>query len=94
MGKGLPLAAWDRVCMPKHKGRLGLRKMDTSNKAFQCKLAWQILTNEDSIWTRLMRDKYIEIKEFLRVITRPTGSPVWKSVMNSRQLLKKELFEK
>ena len=34
MAKGLALVAWDRVCMPKHKGGLGLRKMDAINKAF------------------------------------------------------------
>jgi len=80
--------------MPTNKGGLGLRKMDTINKAFQCKLAWKILTNEDSIWTRLMRDKYLKNKEFLVYAIRPTDSHIWKNVMNCRQLLRKGMIWK
>jgi len=32
--KGLHLIAWDRICMPKAKGGLGLRKANAVNKAF------------------------------------------------------------
>ena len=50
MDKGLPLIAWDKICMPKSKGGIGLRKTEAVNTAFQCKLAWKILTNNDSVW--------------------------------------------
>ena len=70
--------------MPKNKGGFDLRKTDAINKAFQCKLTWKILTNEDNIWTLLMRDKYIRNKEFLMYAIRPTNSSVWKSVLNYR----------
>ena len=36
--------------------------MDAINKTLECKLAWNILTTEDSIWTRLMHDKYLKNK--------------------------------
>jgi len=47
--QGLPMIAWDKVCMPKVIGGLGLRKTEPTNKAFQCKLAWKILTVEPSL---------------------------------------------
>ena len=47
--KGMPLIAWDLVCRPKDRGRIGLRKTAAVNIAFQCKLAWKILTNNESL---------------------------------------------
>ena len=37
--KGMKMITWDKVCMPKARGGLGLRKAEAINKAFQCKLA-------------------------------------------------------
>ena len=67
--KGLNLIAWDKICMPKVKGRLGLRKTEAINKVFQCKLAWIILTDEEIIWIREMRIKYLKqlFKESIRL---------------------------
>ena len=33
--RGLPLIAWDKICLPKSKGGLELHKADAINKAFQ-----------------------------------------------------------
>ena len=51
MDKGMSLVAWDRICRPKEKGGIGLRKTAAVNIAFQCKLGWKVLTNNDSIWS-------------------------------------------
>jgi len=37
--KGLPSVAWDKICLPKTKGGLGIRKAEAINQAFQDKLA-------------------------------------------------------
>ena len=64
--KGLKLIAWDRVCRPKTQGGLGLRKIGVINKAFQDKLAWKIMTDEENIWVRIMRSKkYLKKHTFL-----------------------------
>ena len=70
--------------MPKLKGGLGLRKAEAINKAFQCKLAWKILTNEESIWVRGMRVKYLKNQDFLKCSKKAS---VWKSIVNCRQIL-------
>ena len=62
--KVFPLIAWDNVCRPKFKGGLGIRKNDDANKALTTKLGWRILTDNDNIWTRIMRDKYVKNKNF------------------------------
>jgi len=86
--KGLKLIAWDKVCMPKVKGGLGLRKTEAINKAFQCKLAWKILTDEDSIWVR------VKHYNFLSCPMKTSDSPVWKSLLKCRQLFDREWYGK
>jgi len=50
VGKGITLT-WEKICMPKNKGGLGLCYTDAVNKAFQCKLAWKVITNDKGLWT-------------------------------------------
>jgi len=59
VNKGLPLVAWEKVCMPKDMGGLGLRRAHDVNLAFQSKLAWKILRDNSSMWASIMRAKYI-----------------------------------
>ena len=62
--KGLPLVAWDKVCRPKKHRGLGLQKTAAVNQAFQCKLAWKILTKQNSMWVRIMCNKYLAHQGF------------------------------
>ena len=64
MNKGMSLAAWDQICRPKEKGGIGLCKTAAVNTAFQCKLVWKILTNNESIWARILRSKYLHNPDF------------------------------
>jgi len=57
--KGLPLVAWNKICRLKQNGGIGLRKTAAINQAYQSKLAWKIFTNQNSMWVRLMRNKYL-----------------------------------
>ena len=92
--KGQPLLAWDKVCMPKSKGGLGLRKIESVNKAFQCKLAWKVLTNETSLWIQLLKDKYLKDTTLFKYKKKNTDSPVWKSLLSCRDLLRQGLMWK
>ncbi|XP_010520746.1 PREDICTED: uncharacterized protein LOC104799794 [Tarenaya hassleriana] len=55
----LSLANWDLVSSLKNLGGLGIRPIQRFNKAFLMKLAFQFITKQDSLWVRLLRDKYI-----------------------------------
>ena len=80
--------------MPKNKGGLGLRKIDSVNKAFQCKLAWKVLTNETSLWIQILKDKYLKDTTFFEYKKKSTDSPVWKSLLSCRDLLRQGLMWK
>ena len=64
MDKGISLVAWDQICRHKEKGAIGLCKIAAVNIAFQCKLASKILTNIESIWTQILRRKYLHNQDF------------------------------
>jgi len=57
--KGLPLISWDKTCQPKSRDELRLRKVEATNKAFQCKLAWKIFTDIRSYRVKSMTAKYL-----------------------------------
>ena len=92
--KGLPLIAWDKVCMPKSRGGLGLQKTEVVNKAFQCKLALKILTNAPSIWVQSIRAKYLHTTNLFCCKQKNTDLPVWKSLLKCRGLLQKGILWK
>ena len=52
--KVFTLVSWDNVCRPKSEGGLGIRKNDEVNRATITKLGWRILTDNDSIWVKIM----------------------------------------
>ena len=85
--RGFPTVSWDKICRPKKFGGLGLRKIEAINNAFQCKLAWKILTNQTSYRVRSMKLKYLHQGSYLNCTLKPSDSPVWESVVCSKDVL-------
>jgi len=88
------MISWDKMCMPKSKGGLGLRKTEATNKAFQYKVAWKVLIGAPSLWIQAMREKYIYNVDFLNYKRRDTDSSVWENILKGRELLKEGLIWK
>lgn len=55
----LYLKRWNQVCQPKEHGGLGIRNMGDFNEAMISKLAWQVTTDDQNIWTQLIHAKYL-----------------------------------
>ncbi|XP_074266100.1 uncharacterized protein LOC141588565 [Silene latifolia] len=54
-----PLVSWEKVCVPKDEGGLGIRHNIAWNLASICKLSWWIYSNQDSLWTICkVKDKF------------------------------------
>lgn len=45
----IPLINWDTSCLIKEEGGVGLRKMESQNKALGAKLAWKIYKNPNRL---------------------------------------------
>ncbi|KAG8372571.1 hypothetical protein BUALT_Bualt12G0079900 [Buddleja alternifolia] len=91
-GKGnLRLCSWNFICSPKEFGGLGLRKLRDMNRALVSKLAWKICV-ESSLWTNFLRSKYLRDTHFLDQNETPrSSSKIWKSIMASKDSIKKGL---
>ena len=63
--KGLPMVALDACYRLKRAEGLGLRRIEATNKAFQCKLAWKSLRRSPGLWIQSMNKKYLQNSNFL-----------------------------
>lgn len=73
---------WNSICKSKKKGRLGLSNLKVMNKACHAKLGWSFKTRNSSIWSSLMKTKYI----YKRLVTsslstKPSDYHLWKSIV-------------
>jgi len=74
--RGFSTISWDKICWLRKLGGLGLRKIEAINNAFQCKLAWKILTSQNSYWVRSIESKYLHKGCFLTCSRKPSDPPV------------------
>ena len=52
------LVNWERVCVGKEEGGLGLRKLAPLNKALLGKWVWRFAWAKDEMWKRVLVAKY------------------------------------
>jgi hypothetical protein len=62
--RNLSLKSWSSMCIPKALGGLGLRQMKAMNLALITKLGWKFISNQDSLWVKQFRAKYIKYGDF------------------------------
>jgi hypothetical protein len=67
---------------------MGLRNLEELNRALYVKLIWKII-NEEGIWAKYMKRKYIGNKSFWEISERLDDSGVWKFILKNRQEARK-----
>jgi hypothetical protein len=75
------LISWDTICSPKDSGGLGFRKLRDVNLVSMMKLGWRIITNPDSLWARVLWQKYkcnADYNPYVREIH--NASPTWRGI--------------
>lgn len=83
------LVSWDTLCKSKEEGGLGLRRSKDMNKAMLTKLAWRLLHEEDTTWSRLLRSKYaVSIDGPIEFRNRQRSSLVWQGLVWCSEVLR------
>ncbi|CAN1148040.1 Uncharacterized mitochondrial protein AtMg00310 [Linum perenne] len=68
-------------------GGLGFQKFYDFNLAFVAKMAWEILTQPEALWVRILKGLYHPKSDFLQVIRHHRVSWIWSSVMEGHKIL-------
>nr|XP_025692428.1 uncharacterized protein LOC112794656 [Arachis hypogaea] len=82
-GRKPHLISWEKVCLPKSQGGLGLRPARVLNNANLMKLAWKLIHNKDALWVKIVRSKYGCGDDSLPLITKHlSSSNAWKGIFH------------
>ena len=79
------LAKWNMLCRPKEQGGLGIQDLDVQNKCLLSKWLFKLI-NEDGVWQRLLRNKYLGTKTIAQVEKKPCDSHFWSGLMKIKTL--------
>ena len=52
------MVSWEKVCMGKVQGGLGVRMASLMNNAYLMKLAWEVFCDCRKLWVDVMKSKY------------------------------------
>jgi len=63
-GRGINWFSWDKLTMRKEYGGMGFRHFFGFNLAMLGKQGWNLLTNQDTIVTRIYKAKYFPKSDF------------------------------
>jgi hypothetical protein len=89
------LVNWDKLCLPKSQGGLGLRDPGKLNQVMGAKIWWRWLKNPTAAWTQLWKQKYaphIPEDQAIRLNNHIQGSNIWNTAWQNRTLVQHHAF--
>ncbi|XP_074266666.1 uncharacterized protein LOC141589945 [Silene latifolia] len=75
-----PLVSWEKVCVPKDEGGLGIRHIIAWNLASICKLSWWIYSNQDSLWVQWVHHIYMKDVPWSLYTPKHDSPWTWKTI--------------
>ena len=90
--KGFPLVKWMKIVLPKSRGGWGIKNLNLFCKALAAKSLWRLVENLDTLWGRIMREKYCPNASIEEWFHQPTkthkgGSLCWKAFVEAFPLV-------
>ena len=76
---------WETVCLPKDKGGLDIKDLQTFNYALLSKWRWQLFKNQGEMWSRILISKYGRWRSLDEERRSSYHSPWWKDLMSINQ---------
>lgn len=85
----LLIIKWDVVTNPRKKdGGLNIKEARILNQAMLAKLGWKMMSDPETLWVRVFKNKYLKNSSFLDVAVKPNASYVWKSIASTRDIIR------
>ena len=80
----MSMVGWDKICMPKKHGGLGLKKMDEMNQALLMKLSWEVISNSNKLWVQVFCSKYgLESRNLPVSLPDKSGSRILRAIRST-----------
>ncbi|KAJ9536733.1 hypothetical protein OSB04_un000118 [Centaurea solstitialis] len=86
--KGKCKLSWDVVCLPIQSGGLGIRRLNTWNRALVSKHIWDILTNRTSLWVSWIRRFRIHNGSFWTIRSRGNWPWIFRKILDLRDSIR------
>lgn len=90
-GRGINWLRWEKLAMRKEHGGMGFRHFYGFNLAMLGKQGWHLLTNQDTILSRVFKAKYYPKSGFLEAKLGHNPSYVWRSIHASQVVVRRGL---
>lgn len=84
------LLSWETLQKPRDQGGIGIRSSRQANAAFLTKLGWRVLTEPNSLWSRVLRSKYCRGRCDIDMFQPTTNmSNMWRGITDNVNTLTK-----
>ncbi|KAL0410640.1 UNVERIFIED_CONTAM: putative mitochondrial protein [Sesamum latifolium] len=80
--------SWNKISKQKSQGGMGFRDLQSFNLAMLAKQLWRILTNPDSLLSRVLRARYFPNWEVLEAAVGRHPSFTWRSIVASQPVVR------
>ena len=81
--------SWKNMCLPKEKGGMGFRDLQSFNLALLAKQGWRLQTNTSSLFYKVYKAKYFPGCEFVEANMGNQPSYAWRSIMATQSLVRR-----
>ena len=87
-GCGIHWKVWSILTRSKFRRGLGMRSTKEMNRAIVAKSAWRIISQSETLFSRLFLSKYYRQRDFLSVCCATNATWGWRHILWGRDLLK------
>jgi len=85
--RGINWMRWENLTLHKSQGGLGFRNLEAFNLSMLGKQSWKLLTDSNSLLTRVLKAKYFPRRDFLDAPIGHNPSYTWRSLWSTQSLL-------
>ena len=92
--KAMHWVSWEQLTTPKCKGGMGFRDMHQFNLAMLGKQGWRLLTQPDTLCSRVLKGRYFSEVDFMDATLPKSASKTWRAIMAGREALQAGLIKR
>nr|GEV99435.1 hypothetical protein [Tanacetum cinerariifolium] len=94
MRSGKAKVAWEVVCLPKDECGLGIRRLESFNKALMTTHIWKLLSRKESLWVKWIHAYKLRGRNFWDLPYRGNMTWGWRNILKLHPVIRKFIWHK